>query len=317
MPVRLTSCVENAPTRLCSLSLITQSSFVTSSRLQPGVGTCADVKLPEHLFSSRRLAGSLDSNRSLLNTRRHCKQLAPKWRKLADALHGVVRVSAVNCEEQKDVCAARGIQGYPTIKAFKGGQWLDYNGERSASAIKDWALASLPMDHVRVLTDDKALQGFLKASQTTGVARWSVGVVLLTDKSTTSALYKSLSMRYKGRIAFGEVRRKSSMVMSQFGERGAEKGSKLVGVCGGDVRFTVPFEGEMKNSELVKWLNGFYNSDRCMDAMGGGDALDRATVEKMKVGVLKQLLRSKNADCEDCIERKDFVARVIEVLGLS
>jgi hypothetical protein len=32
--------------------------------------------------------------------------------------------------------------------------------------------------------------------------------------------------------------------------------------------------------------------------------------------VLKQLLRSKNAECEDCIERKDFVARVIEVLGL-
>ncbi len=228
----------------------------------------------------------------------------------------MVRVSAVNCDEQKDVCATLGIQGYPTIKAFKGGQWLDYNGERSASAIRDWALASLPMDHVRVLRDDEALQGFLKASQTTSVARWSVGVVLLTDKSTTSALYKSLAMRYKGRIAFGEVRRKSSTVVSQFGEAGAEGGSRLVAICGGDVRFTVPFEGEMKNSDLVKWLNGFYSSDRCMDTMGGGDALDRATVEKMKVGVLKQLLRSKNAECEDCIERKDFVARVIEVLGL-
>ncbi len=226
-------------------------------------------------------------------------------------------MSAVNCEDQKDVCAARGVRGYPTIKAFKGGQWLDYNGERSASAIRDWALALLPMDHVRVLSDDEALQGFLKASQTTRVARWSVGVVLLTDKGTTSALYRSLSMRYKGRIAFGEVRRKSSAVVSQFGETGAEEGSRLVAVCGGDVRFTVPFKGEMKNSELVKWLNGFYNSERCIDAMGGGDGLDRATVETMKVGVLKALLRSNDAQCDDCIERKDYVARVIDVLGLS
>lgn len=31
----------------------------------------------------------------------HCKQLAPKWRKLAEALHGVVKVAAVNCEQQQ------------------------------------------------------------------------------------------------------------------------------------------------------------------------------------------------------------------------
>ena len=225
-------------------------------------------------------------------------------------------MSAVNCEEQKEVCAGRGIQGYPTIKAFKGGKWLDYNGERSASAIRDWALASLPMDYVQVLRDNEDLQKFLKASQTTSSARWNVGVVLLTDKGITSALYKSLSMRYKGRIAFGEVRRKSSTVTSQFGETGEQVGSKLIAICGGDIRFKVPFDGGMKNSELVRWLNGFYNSDRCMDAMGEGNGLDLKTVEKMKVGVLKQLLKSKGAVCEDCIERKDYVARVVEVLGL-
>ena len=247
----------------------------------------------------------------------HCRQLAPKWRKLADALHGVVRVSAVNCEDQKALCSGRGVQGYPTIKAFKSGQWLDYNGERSASAIKDWALALLPMEHVRVVGDDEGLQSFLKASQTTSVARWSVGVVLVTDKSATSALYKSLAMRYKGRIAFGEVRRKSAAASVVSAFSASESGSTLLAVCGGDVRFAVPFTGGMKNSDLVKWLNGFYSSDRCMEAMGGGGGLDRQTVEKMKVGVLKQLLKSKNAVCEDCIERKDYVRRVVEVLSLS
>ena len=36
------------------------------------------------------------------------------------------------------------MQGYPTIKSFANGRWQDYQGERSAGAIKDHALRLLP-----------------------------------------------------------------------------------------------------------------------------------------------------------------------------
>ena len=49
----------------------------------------------------------------------HCKELAPKWRKLADALHGVVKVAAVNCEKEQGLCQQHGVNGYPSIKAFR------------------------------------------------------------------------------------------------------------------------------------------------------------------------------------------------------
>lgn len=49
----------------------------------------------------------------------HCRQLAPKWSKLAAALAGVVRVAAVNCEEHAALCQQHGIRGYPTIKTFR------------------------------------------------------------------------------------------------------------------------------------------------------------------------------------------------------
>lgn len=49
----------------------------------------------------------------------HCRQLAPKWRKVAEALHGVAKVAAVNCEQQQALCQQNGIRGYPTIKAFR------------------------------------------------------------------------------------------------------------------------------------------------------------------------------------------------------
>lgn len=37
----------------------------------------------------------------------HCQQLAPKWKKVAASLKGVVKVAAVNCDQHKGVCSQR------------------------------------------------------------------------------------------------------------------------------------------------------------------------------------------------------------------
>ena len=47
------------------------------------------------------------------------------------------------------------MQGYPTVKAFNG-RWQDYQGERTAGAIKDFALRLLP-DKVRRRARDWAV----------------------------------------------------------------------------------------------------------------------------------------------------------------
>lgn len=38
---------------------------------------------------------------------------------MAEALHGVAKVAAVNCEQQQALCQEQGVRGYPTIKAFR------------------------------------------------------------------------------------------------------------------------------------------------------------------------------------------------------
>ena len=43
-----------------------------------------------------------------------------------------------------EACTAGRVQGYPTIKSVVGGRVRDYNGERSASALKSFALSLLP-----------------------------------------------------------------------------------------------------------------------------------------------------------------------------
>ena len=51
----------------------------------------------------------------------------------------------------------RRIQGFPTIKAWVNGKAAgDYSGERSASAIKDWALRLLPNRVVTVTKQSQA-----------------------------------------------------------------------------------------------------------------------------------------------------------------
>ena len=36
------------------------------------------------------------------------------------------------------------VQGFPTIKAFINGRIIDYNGDRSAGHLKDWAISLIP-----------------------------------------------------------------------------------------------------------------------------------------------------------------------------
>ena len=38
----------------------------------------------------------------------HCRNLAPKWSKVAASLKGIVQVGAVNCDEEKQLCGQHG-----------------------------------------------------------------------------------------------------------------------------------------------------------------------------------------------------------------
>ena len=62
----------------------------------------------------------------------HCKSLAPAYEKVAESLHGIVNVVAVDCDADanKGTCGQYGIQGFPTLKVFPPGKPpKDYQGE--------------------------------------------------------------------------------------------------------------------------------------------------------------------------------------------
>lgn len=91
----------------------------------------------------------------------HCKSLAPEWAELATNLKGEVKVAKVDATENKAIAERFGVRGYPTIKFFPAGKKddssaVDYDGQRSASALADWAREKTKdlkhWEHVRLVS---------------------------------------------------------------------------------------------------------------------------------------------------------------------
>ena len=63
----------------------------------------------------------------------HCHTIAPTWREVARELNGVVRMGAVNCQDDWSLCNWQGVRGYPSLRVYPAGE--DYNGEHEKEAL--------------------------------------------------------------------------------------------------------------------------------------------------------------------------------------
>lgn len=65
----------------------------------------------------------------------HCKALAPEYEEAATTLKEKnIKLAKVDCTEEAELCKKYGVEGYPTLKVFRG---LDsntpYSGQRKAA----------------------------------------------------------------------------------------------------------------------------------------------------------------------------------------
>lgn len=74
----------------------------------------------------------------------HCKALAPEYEEAATTLKEKdIKLVKVDCTEEADLCQTYGVEGYPTLKVFRGlenptANGLEnptpYKGQRKANA---------------------------------------------------------------------------------------------------------------------------------------------------------------------------------------
>ncbi|KFY49675.1 hypothetical protein V496_09872 [Pseudogymnoascus sp. VKM F-4515 (FW-2607)] len=77
----------------------------------------------------------------------HCKALAPEYEEAATSLKEKdIKLVKVDCTEEADLCQSYGVEGYPTLKVFRGPESVaPYSGPRKADAIASYMIKqSLP-----------------------------------------------------------------------------------------------------------------------------------------------------------------------------
>lgn len=123
----------------------------------------------------------------------HCKALAPEYVKAAKTLEeqgSAIKLAKVDATEQGELAEKHNVKGYPTLKFFRKGNFLEYTGGRQADDIVAWLLKKTGPPAKELATVDEAKEfidaanvvviGYFK-DQTSDKAKAFLDVASLVD----------------------------------------------------------------------------------------------------------------------------------------
>ncbi|POS86560.1 hypothetical protein EPUL_001297, partial [Erysiphe pulchra] len=129
----------------------------------------------------------------------HCQALAPEYEEAASKLmEKKIRLVKVDCTEEAELCKSYDVDGYPTLKIFRGINDVSvYTGARKAPVIvSNMVKQSLPA--VSILNKD-TIEDFKKADQVVLVAYLDV------DDKITNSTYTALAEKLRETYLFGAI----------------------------------------------------------------------------------------------------------------
>ncbi|KAI6713678.1 hypothetical protein B2J93_957 [Marssonina coronariae] len=127
----------------------------------------------------------------------HCKALAPEYEEAATTLKEKnIKLAKVDCTEEVDLCKTFGVEGYPTLKVFRGPDNVNaYSGARKAPAIISYMTKqSLPA--VSTLTKD-TLEDFKTADKVVLVAYFAA------DDKSSNETFTAVAEKLRDNFLFG------------------------------------------------------------------------------------------------------------------
>jgi protein disulfide-isomerase A1 len=127
----------------------------------------------------------------------HCKALAPEYEDAATKLKEKgIPLAKIDCTAEAELCEKHGVQGYPTVKVFRGPDSSSpFGGQRKSDAIVSYMIKqSLPA--VSVLDKDSHDE-FTKADKVVLVAYFAA------DDKDTNATYTSAAESLRDSYLFG------------------------------------------------------------------------------------------------------------------
>ncbi|KAK7066384.1 hypothetical protein SK128_028156 [Halocaridina rubra] len=149
----------------------------------------------------------------------HCKALAPEYVKAAAKLveqESAIKLAKVDATEETELAEEHGVKGYPTLKFFRSGKPIEYNGGRQADDIVNWLLkktgppakALTSVDEAKAFIGEKpvVIIGFFK-DQTSEGAKQFLAAASATDDypfaiTSEDSLFSEYSVTGEGIVLF-------------------------------------------------------------------------------------------------------------------
>ncbi|KAI9680252.1 MAG: protein disulfide-isomerase precursor [Bathelium mastoideum] len=115
----------------------------------------------------------------------HCKALAPEYEEAATTLKEKgIPLAKVDCTAESELCSEYGVEGYPTLKVFRGSDNITpYTGQRKAQAIISF-MTKQSMPAVSLLNQD-TIEDFKTSDKVVVVAYFDA-----TDKKSNDTFTK-------------------------------------------------------------------------------------------------------------------------------
>ncbi|KAI1315490.1 protein disulfide isomerase (PDI) protein [Mortierella claussenii] len=191
----------------------------------------------------------------------HCKNLAPHYKAAAKNLHGIAKMGAIDCDNDKNrqICSQYDIKGFPTIKVFKANRFAkkgvkypqDYQGERSAKAIVDHLVKMLP-DDIKLVSSNPSSPKITNIEEFVAQDNDS-RALLFTKKLASSNMYKGLATEMIDRMIVAEMRVPSDEVLKQYNI----KDLPALVVFPKGSQEPVIYSGELKRDPISEFLNQY------------------------------------------------------------
>ncbi|KAI9447083.1 hypothetical protein BJY52DRAFT_1156639 [Lactarius psammicola] len=186
----------------------------------------------------------------------HCKAMVPEYSKAALGLHPLIPLYAVDCDENRSLCAEQGVKGYPTVKLFPRGREqapiLFEHSERTASGFFYFATRRVPHKN-------KKLYHFEEIEPWVNGKIDQTRMLLLSKAKDIPLMWKVLANKYRDDLVFANHRDRKGKTSVALGyEAGTKKESKILIYPAGSTK-PVLFEGALKYETISKFFDSILN----------------------------------------------------------
>lgn len=177
------------------------------------------------------------------------KKLKDEYRTLAEKMYGIIKVGAVDCSEDEELCEEFSVYQVPTLMIFQESYSDDgekYTGEMNWKSISR-AATKMMQSFVSIVTSDNYEQ-FVQRDPS------KYKVLLFTERKTTPPIYKALSKQYKDKLLMGEVRSSEAQLVRHFG---ISEFPKILVITEPHSHQGEVYNGEIKIDLITKFLNNY------------------------------------------------------------